>query len=68
MRLNFCHSSGDILVANKEILDELLQRGTVRDGDLVLITKGDQRGIHGGTNLMKILQVGDPSKVPPDTH
>ncbi len=66
--VSFALSTDDILVANKEILDELLRRGTVRDGDLILITKGDQKGIKGGTNLMKILQVGDPSKVPPDTH
>ena len=66
--VSFALSTDDILVANKEILDELLRRGTVRDGDLVLITKGDQREIQGGTNLMKILQVGDPSKVPPDTQ
>jgi len=66
--VSFELSTDDILTANKEILDELLRRGTVRDGDLVLITKGDQRGIQGGTNLMKILQVGDPTKVPPATH
>ena len=66
--VSFELSTDDILVANKEILDVLLHRGTVRDGDLVLITKGDRRGIEGGTNLMKILRVGDPSKVPPETH
>jgi len=66
--VSFELSTDDILVANKEILDELLGRGTVRDGDLVIITKGDQRGIEGGTNLMKILRVGDPSKVPPEIH
>ena len=33
-----------------------------------LITKGGQRGIHGGRNLMKILQVGDPHMGPQDIH
>ena len=31
----------------------------VRDGDLVIITKGDLMGVMGGTNAMKIVRVGD---------
>jgi pyruvate kinase len=46
-------------VVNKEAIDELLRRGAVRDGDLVIITKGDLMGVHGGTNAMKIIRVGD---------
>ena len=30
----------------------------VADGDLVIITKGDLMGVHGGTNAMKIVKVG----------
>jgi len=59
--VSFELSTDDILSANKEIIDELLRRGTVRDGDLIIITKGDRRGIRGGTNLMKILRVGEGS-------
>jgi pyruvate kinase len=33
------------------------RRGTVRDGDLVIITKGDLTGVMGGTNAMKIAVV-----------
>ncbi|MDH3948362.1 MAG: pyruvate kinase [Gammaproteobacteria bacterium] len=44
---------------NKEAVDELLRRGTVRDGDLVIITKGDLMGVMGGTNAMKIVRVGE---------
>ena len=44
---------------NKEAIDELVRRGAVRDGDLVIITKGDLMGVHGGTNAMKIVRVGD---------
>ena len=44
---------------NKEAIDELLRRGAVRNGDLVIITKGDLHGVHGGTNAMKIVRVGD---------
>ena len=45
--------------ANEEIIDELLMRGAVRKGDLVVITKGDLKGVEGGTNVMKILRVGE---------
>ncbi|MFV1972186.1 MAG: pyruvate kinase [Thiohalobacterales bacterium] len=44
---------------NREAIDELMRRGAVRNGDLVIITKGDLMGVHGGTNAMKIIQVGE---------
>jgi len=44
---------------NREAIDELMRRGAVRDGDLVIITKGDLMGVHGGTNAMKIITVGE---------
>ncbi|MDH5407670.1 MAG: pyruvate kinase [Gammaproteobacteria bacterium] len=44
---------------NREAVDELLRRGTVRDGDLVILTKGDMMGTMGGTNAMKIVRVGE---------
>lgn len=45
--------------ANEEIIEELQRRGAVRDGDLVIITKGDLTGVSGGTNVMKIVRVGE---------
>ncbi len=48
---------------NKEAVDELVRRGAVRVGDLVIITKGDLMGVHGGTNAMKIVRVGDLAEV-----
>lgn len=44
---------------NKEAIDELVRRGAVREGDLVIITKGDLMGVGGGTNAMKIIKVGE---------
>jgi pyruvate kinase len=44
---------------NREVIDELVRRGAVRDGDLVIITKGDLHGVLGGTNAMKMIRVGD---------
>lgn len=40
----------------REAIAELLRRGAVADGDLVLITKGDLAGVRGGTNEMKIVR------------
>lgn len=49
----------DPLEANKEIINELLARNVVENGDFVVITKGDLRGKRGGTNNMKIIKVGE---------
>ena len=46
-------------VVNREIIDVLLSVGAVSEGDLIIITKGDLVGVHGGTNTMKILRIGD---------
>lgn len=45
--------------ANKIVIDVLLAEGVVKDGDLVIITKGDLMGTGGGTNAMKIVRVGN---------
>jgi pyruvate kinase len=41
-----------------------MRRGAVRDGDLVIITKGDLMGKRGGTNAMKIVEVGNLAESP----
>lgn len=43
---------------NKLAIDELEKRNLVKEGDLVIITKGDNMGVLGGTNAMKIIAVG----------
>jgi pyruvate kinase len=48
----------DFLQTNREMIDILLARGAVAEGDNIIITKGDLRGIAGGTNGMKIMRVG----------
>ncbi len=50
--------TSDHATLNREAMDELRRRGTVRDGDMVIITKGDLTGVKGGTNAMKIAIVG----------
>ncbi|WP_196138176.1 pyruvate kinase [Aliikangiella sp. G2MR2-5] len=43
---------------NRLAVDELVKRDVVKEGDLILLTKGDHMGILGGTNALKILKVG----------
>jgi pyruvate kinase len=52
-------SGMDTLQANQIVINELLRLGAISEGDLVIVTKGDLKGISGGTNLMKIVHVGD---------
>ncbi len=42
-----------------EVIDELRRRGSVREGDLVIITKGAKMGTLGGTNTMQIVRIGE---------
>ena len=57
--VSFDVTTSDHPTLNMEVVDELKRRGTVRDGDLVIITKGDLAGVMGGTNAMKIVKVGE---------
>ena len=43
---------------NSQAITELVSRGIVSDGDLVVMTKGDYVNAQGGTNTMKIIRVG----------
>ncbi|MGB0733682.1 MAG: pyruvate kinase, partial [Pontibacterium sp.] len=47
---------------NQRAVDQLVERGVVSTGDLVLITKGDYVKAHGGTNTMKVVSVGNQIK------
>jgi pyruvate kinase len=47
----------DTLQANQLMIRKLLQRGAISEGDLVILTKGDLKGISGETNVMKIVCV-----------
>ena len=57
--VSFDVTTPDHATVNMEAIDELVRRGAVRDGDMVIITKGDLMGVHGGTNAMKIIMVGE---------
>jgi len=57
--VNFDVTTADPLLANNEIIDELRRHGSVRNGDRIIITKGELSGVAGGTNNMKIVCVGE---------
>jgi pyruvate kinase len=54
---------GEGLIDPEEILnlaeEELLNRGVVRNGDIIVMTIGEPVGKSGGTNTMKIIKVGE---------
>ena len=47
------------LVANQVVITHLLEAEVVANGDNVIVTKGDLMGHDGGTNQMKIINVGN---------
>jgi len=57
--VSFDVTTTDHTELNREAIDELMRRGAVREGDLVIITKGDLVGERGGTNAMKVVKVGE---------
>ena len=44
---------------NGSVVSELLRRGLVAERDWVILSKGDYNNVHGGTNTIKIVNVGD---------
>ena len=44
---------------NQKVIDTLTKKSVVEDGDLVVLTKGMYKDKSGGTNMVKILRVGD---------
>lgn len=49
----------DRRILNQAAIMELQKRNILKNGDLVIITKGDLIGVHGRTNSLKIVSVGD---------
>lgn len=63
--IHFDATDLDRRVLNQAAVEELKKRGIVKDGDLVILTKGDLIGVHGRTNSMKIFTVGSlPYTIP----
>ena len=57
--LNFVFDEQDRgKVINKRAMEELVKKQIIKNGDYVIITRGEHTGQPGGTNMMKIAQVG----------
>jgi len=59
--VSFLVDHSDHAALNKEVIEELQRRGVVKDGDIVIITKGDLE-VQGSTNAIKIVKVGELAK------
>ena len=55
----FLPTKKDWVKINKSTIKRLQAGGFINDGDIVVLTKGMYKNKSGGTNLMKILTVGD---------
>jgi pyruvate kinase len=56
----FSPTGNDHAAINRALIEVLQREDVVTAGDLVIATKGDLTGVHGGTSALKILKVGDP--------
>ena len=52
-------SADDWNDVNSGVIENLQSKSVVENGDIVILTKGMHKDKSGGTNLMKILRVGD---------
>jgi len=57
--VNFSGKFHDPEIILNRAENELLKRGVVKNGDLILMTIGEPVGKAGGTNTMKIVKVGE---------
>lgn len=53
----FCSTHTDGLAAVTEAVSRLREKGYLLQGDLVMVTQGDQMGLVGSTNTSRILEV-----------
>jgi pyruvate kinase len=53
----------DRRILNQSAILALHKRQILKNGDLVIITKGDLIGVHGRTNSMKIVSVSDLTRI-----
>lgn len=52
-------SADDWYAINSHVIENLQKKSAVEDGDLVIITKGMYKDKSGGTNMIKIVRVGE---------
>jgi pyruvate kinase len=55
----FSNESQDHATVNREIVDLLRAKGQSKNGDKIIITKGDLTGQQGGTSALKVVTIGE---------
>ncbi|CAG1021582.1 partial pyruvate kinase, partial [Methylococcales bacterium] len=55
--IHFTHEQMNTAQASQFVIDKLLLRGVVKNGDSLILTKGDLTGRSGGTNSLKVINV-----------
>ncbi|MCB1985797.1 MAG: pyruvate kinase [Burkholderiales bacterium] len=65
--VEFGHGLNDPEIILERAEEELLNRGIVRNGDMMIMTIGEPIGKTGGTNTMKIIRVGESITKEEDT-
>ncbi|MEY4590643.1 MAG: hypothetical protein RL497_2719 [Pseudomonadota bacterium] len=58
--IHFASDTVSYVDANEWAVGQLMAMGVVQEGDLVIISKGDVANVIGGTNTLKIVEVGKP--------
>lgn len=56
--VNFDSATVQPVEVNQKAVDVLLEQGVVTAGDKVILTKGDFVNVNGGTNTLKVVEVG----------
>jgi len=56
--VNFDSASVSPGEVNQQVVDMLMEQGVVEKGDKVILTKGDYVNVNGGTNTLKIVEIG----------
>jgi len=51
-------SGNDLNLIVKDLLNLLWQKGHIKQGDRVIVTMGDTMGDQGGTNTLRLIQLG----------
>ena len=66
--LTFDATHIDRRILNQAAVQELQNQHILKNGNLVIITKGDLIGVHGRTNSLKIVTVGNLPDYTPEMH
>jgi len=56
--VNFDSASIPPINVNQQVVDALVEQNVLANGDKVILTKGDFVNVNGGTNTLKIVEVG----------